>query len=112
MALPLKLRNYYDKVVTPVTGMAGQLTMMGGRHRAGGSQLTGTNVQHMVQACITMNRFLSRFLEHVSLCSTPSVKSGSKMLMFNDVWLPFASEENILNNNSLIFFHQTKPWIG
>ena len=74
MALPLKLRNYYDKVVTPVTGMAGQLTMMGGRHRAGGSQLTGTNVQHMVQAYITMNRFLSRFLEHVSLCSTPSAK--------------------------------------
>ena len=64
MALPLKLRNYYDKVVTPVTGMAGQLTVMGGRHR-GGSSLTGTNVQHMVQSYVTMNIFLSRFLEHV-----------------------------------------------
>ena len=67
MALPLKLRNYYDKVVTPVTGMVGQLTMMGGRHRGGGGQLTGTNVQHMDQAYVTMNRFLSRFLEHVRI---------------------------------------------
>ena len=65
MALPLKLRNYYDKVVTPVTGMVGQLNI-GGRHRAGNGPLTGTNVQHMVQAYVTMNRFLSRFLEHVS----------------------------------------------
>jgi len=46
--------------------MVGQL---GGRHRGsgGGQQLTGTNVQHMVQAYVTMNRFLSRFLEHVSM---------------------------------------------
>ena len=62
MALPTKLRNYYDRVVLPATTM-GSSTPAGPRaHR-----LTGTVVQQMVSAYGTMNKFLTRFLEHVSL---------------------------------------------
>ena len=62
MALPTKLRNYYDRVVLPATTM-GSSTPAGPRaHR-----LTGTVVQQMVTAYGTMNKFLTRFLEHVSL---------------------------------------------
>lgn len=61
MALPGKLRNYYDKVVTPAMTM-GQGAAAGPRAQ----KLTGTTVQQMVQAYGTMNKFLTRFLEHVS----------------------------------------------
>ena len=60
MALPAKLRNYYDKVVTPATSMNGGVSA-GPRAQ----KLTGTAVQQMVQAYGTMNKFLTRFLEHV-----------------------------------------------
>ena len=62
MALPAKLRNYYDKVVTPATSMGGGASAGPRSHK-----LTGTAVQQMVQAYGTMNKFLTRFLEHVSL---------------------------------------------
>ena len=60
MALPGKLRNYYDKVVTPATSI-GSGSAAGQR----GQSLTGTAVQQIVQAYGTMNNFLTRFLEHV-----------------------------------------------
>ena len=57
MTLPHKLRAYYDKVVTPASqANAGQ-----GATRA---RLTGTVLENMVHAYTTMNRFLTRFLEH------------------------------------------------
>ena len=62
MALPSKLRNYYDKVVTPATSMGPGASAGPRAHK-----LTGTAVQQMVQAYGTMNKFLTRFLEHVSL---------------------------------------------
>ena len=61
MALPSKLRNYYDKVVTPATSMGPGASAGPRAHK-----LTGTAVQQMVQAYGTMNKFLTRFLEHVS----------------------------------------------
>ena len=64
MALPSKLRNYYDKVVTPATSMGPGASAGPRAHK-----LTGTAVQQMVQAYGTMNKFLTRFLEHVSLHS-------------------------------------------
>ena len=72
MSLPTKLRNYYDKVVTPatssgVTGVGGgtvgsQIMSAGSRPH---SRLNGGTIQHVVQAYTTMNKFLARFLEHV-----------------------------------------------
>ena len=59
MALPAKLRNYYDKVVTPASSMS-----TGGPAGPRAHKLTGTAVQQMVQAYATMNKFLTRFLEH------------------------------------------------
>ena len=35
-----------------------------GKGRPGGARLTGTTLQNMVHAYTTMNRFLTRFLEH------------------------------------------------
>ena len=59
MSLPSKLRTYYDKIVTPASDMSGV--------RAGPKvqKLSGSAVQHMVKAYTTMNKFLTRFLEHV-----------------------------------------------
>ena len=112
MTLPPRLRDYYDKVVTPASGgnirftdapsfmidiiwsatrklykwpilcnisgtsgggvglgtgqlLAGQLGAASGSSRSH-SRLTGGAIQHMVQAYATMNRFLARFLEHVT----------------------------------------------
>ena len=59
MALPIKLRNYYDKVVIPATTMGSGAAAGPRAHK-----LTGTAVQQMVSAYGTMNRFLTRFLEH------------------------------------------------
>jgi hypothetical protein len=70
MALPAKLRNYYDKIVTPAATMGA-----GGAAGPRAQKLTGTAVQQMVQAYSTMNRFLTRFLEHVSpVASSKSIK--------------------------------------
>ena len=54
MTLPHKLRSYYDKVVTPAS-QANATTK---------TRLTGTVLENMVHAYTTMNRFLTRFLEH------------------------------------------------
>ncbi|XP_023349212.1 meckelin [Eurytemora carolleeae] len=55
MILPATLRTYYDKVVTPVfKSEAGRET----------GRLTSTTLQNSVQAYTTMNRFLTRFLQH------------------------------------------------
>merc|ERR1712013_301232 len=54
MTLPHKLRSYYDKVVTPAS-QANATTR---------TRLTGTVLENMVHAYTTMNRFLTRFLEH------------------------------------------------
>lgn len=62
MALPAKLRNYYDKIVLPATAMGQGVSAPGPRAH----KLTGTAVQQMVQAYGTMNKFLTRFLEHVT----------------------------------------------
>ena len=61
MSIPVKLRTYYDKIVTPASEMSGL--------RAGPrvQQLSGNAVKHMVDAYNKMNKFLTRFLEHVSL---------------------------------------------
>ena len=61
MALPGKLRNYYDKIVTPATTMGSGAAAGPRAHK-----LTGTALQQIVQAYGTMNKFLTRFLEHVS----------------------------------------------
>ena len=45
--------------------LAGQLGAASGSSRSH-SRLTGGAIQHMVQAYATMNRFLARFLEHVT----------------------------------------------
>ena len=45
--------------------IAGQLGAASGSSRSH-SRLTGGAIQHMVQAYATMNRFLARFLEHVT----------------------------------------------
>ena len=60
MALPLKLRNYYDKIVIPATTMGSAMPTGPRAHK-----LTGSVVQQMVSAYGTMNKFLTRFLEHV-----------------------------------------------
>jgi len=59
MALPNKLRSFYDKIVTPASDMAGI--------RAGPTvqKLSGNAIQQMVDAYSKMNKFLTRFLEHV-----------------------------------------------
>ena len=53
-----------DGVLGPSGGVIG-LAASAGASRSH-SRLTGGAVQHMVQAYSTMNRFLARFLEHVS----------------------------------------------
>jgi len=53
MSLPHKLRAYYDKVVAPA-----------GHQGAPRPRLTGTVLESVVSAYSTMNRFLTRFLEH------------------------------------------------
>eukprot|EP00094_Tigriopus_californicus_P012053 TCALIF_11646-PA protein Name:"Similar to Tmem67 Meckelin (Rattus norvegicus)" AED:0.11 eAED:0.11 QI:708/0.75/0.55/1/1/1/9/0/735 len=58
MTLPTKLKSYYDKIVTPATDLAG---IKGGPRI---SKLSGNAIQHMVEAYSTMNKFLTRFLEH------------------------------------------------
>jgi hypothetical protein len=60
MTLPMKLRAFYDNIVTPASDMAGKQT--GPKVQ----KLSSSSVQHMMEAYSKMNKFLTRFLEHVS----------------------------------------------
>lgn len=61
MILPKKLRSYYDNIVAPAAA-----DMAGSKFGAKTQGLSNTTVQHMVDAYSKMNKFLTRFLEHVS----------------------------------------------
>ncbi len=60
MALPSKLRTSYDRIVVP----ASRLMAEGSGPRI--SKLPGNAVKDVMDAYSSMNRFLTRFLEHVS----------------------------------------------
>jgi hypothetical protein len=73
MSVPHKLRAYYDKVATlslllllPLLLLLAQVVTPAAGPRGSGPRprLTGTVLEGAVAAYSTMNRFLTRFLEH------------------------------------------------
>ena len=58
MTLPSKLRAFYDNIVPGASDLAGKNVMRVNR-------LSGAAVSNMVDAYSKMNKFLTRFLEHV-----------------------------------------------
>ena len=71
-----------DGVLGPSGGVIG-LAASAGASRSH-SRLTGGAVQHMVQAYSTMNRFLARFLEHVSAMFLTIIEQTYNYLIY---WL-------------------------
>ena len=76
MTLPSKLRGYYDKIVAPASAMGGARAVPGVK------RLSGSAVGQMVDAYAKMNKFLTRFLEHVRAlkvlsCSTVPMTSST-----------------------------------
>ncbi len=86
MTLPTKLRTYYDKIVAPASDLSTSggsgATGAGTSGSGGGSRmqkLSGNTVQHMVGAYSKMNKFLTRFLEHVSFIIYIRVQNKNPM---------------------------------
>ncbi len=76
MLLPAKLRTFYDKIVLPAADATTSIKGTGGLNSgssAGSKKSSSTSggasgptgIIHMVEASNKMNKFLTRFLEHV-----------------------------------------------